>query len=77
MSSLKLEHAGLQPWPVPHELESPQKTYDRSVTAETFHVLMSPYVASAAVRLSHHASRAVSSAVRFSNIVPPGECIKR
>ena len=63
-SSLKPEQALLQP-----ELAragTGQKTNDRSVTADTFHVPIAPYVAAALVESPHHASRAVSRAVRFA-----------
>jgi hypothetical protein len=63
MSPLKLEHAGLQPSST--EYEYAQKRYDISLTADTFHVLMSPYVAAAEVGSAHHSSRAKSSAVRL------------
>ena len=85
MSSLKLAQAVLQPrlaqgalevhaasaqQPLP---ELAQKTYDRSSTRDTSHVLMWPYVAAAVAGSAHHASRAASSAVRSANSWPVAE----
>ena len=42
ISLLKLRQAGLQPRLVPHECESAQKTYDKSVTCEISHKRIGP-----------------------------------
>ena len=60
--ALKLAQAVLQPELVAHE--AAQKTYDRSVTADTSQLPMAPHVAVAAVESAHHWSRAASSAAR-------------
>ena len=64
--SSKLAHAGLQSaHHVPEEQPGyAQKTYERSVSRETSHVPIAPYVAAAAILSVHHASRADSSAAR-------------
>ena len=69
MSELKVEQAALQP--EHHENEHAQNTCDKSVTADTSHVPISPYVTAAAVGSAHHASRATSSAARSAKTVCP------
>jgi hypothetical protein len=64
-SPLKLEHAPSQPTRSQYEPNAQQKRYDMSLTADTSHVLMWPYVTAAVVELVHHASRAKSSAARL------------
>ena len=60
MSELKVEHAELQPG-------NPrvQNKRDKSVTADTSHVLMSPYVAAAAVGFSRWLGACVGAAPRY------------
>jgi len=50
-----------------------QKTSEKSVTLETSHVLMWPYVAVAAAASVHHASRAASSSARLPKTLGGGE----
>ncbi len=60
MSSLKVEHAASQFV----QAECAQKRYDMSLTRETSHLPISPYVARAAAGLAHHKDRAVSRDAR-------------
>ena len=60
MSSSKVEHAGSQL----ENKDAAQKRAEKSVTRETSHVLISPYVARAVFALAHHADRAVSNDAR-------------
>ena len=68
MSELKVEQAVLQPRLV--NQDAAQNMYDKSVSADTSHVLMWPYVMAAAVELAHHASRAASSAALSAKECP-------
>ena len=72
MSSSKLAQAGLQPRLIQYDKSYAQKTNDMSVTCETSHALMGPYMAAAADGLAHHASRISSSAARSATKYPPG-----
>ena len=76
MSSLKLAQSGLQPKLVESvKLKRQmfaQKTYDRSVTRDTSHAPMWPYVAAAVNEVLHHASRATSSEARSTKMKPSG-----
>ena len=62
MSSLKLAHAGLQSRLA--LVDVPQNRAEKSVTRDTSHWPIGPYVVAAAVGSAHHASRATSSAAR-------------